>query len=136
DVISIGLGGGSLVRENGSEVTIGPDSVGYRLSERALVYGGDTLTATDVAVAAGIAEVGDASLVRDLPKSSVKSMLEAAARMATEVVDRMRTSEDPIPVVAVGGGSFLVPDELEVASEVHRPDHYAVAHAIGAAIAR
>lgn len=136
DVISIGLGGGSLVRENGSEVTIGPDSVGYRLSERALVYGGDTLTATDVAVAAGIAEVGDASLVRDLPKSSVKSMLEAAARMATEVVDRMRTSEDPIPVVAVGGGSFLVPDELEVASEVHRPDHYAVANAIGAAIAQ
>jgi hypothetical protein len=39
-------------------------------------------------------------------------------------------------VVAVGGGSILVPDELDGASKVLRPDHFAVANAIGAAIAQ
>lgn len=136
DVMSIGLGGGSLVRENGGDVTIGPDSVGYRLTEQAHVFGGGTLTATDVAVAGGMVDVGDASLVTGLPEGTVKAAIEAAARMAAEVVDRMRTSEEPIPVVAVGGGSFLVPDEMDVASEVRRPEHYAVANAIGAAIAQ
>ena len=34
--------------------TVGPQSVGYELTSRALVFGGDTLTATDIAVAAGL----------------------------------------------------------------------------------
>ncbi|AYY15123.1 hydantoinase/oxoprolinase family protein [Actinobacteria bacterium YIM 96077] len=139
DVISIGLGGGSIVRQDGSDgsaLTIGPDSVGYRLRQEALVFGGDTLTATDVAVAAGIADVGDHGKVAHLSTELVDEARATAARMASDVVDRMRTSEDPIPVVAVGGGSFLVPDEFDVASQVYRPDHYAVANAIGAAIAQ
>src|SRR6266498_1976969 len=72
DVFSFGLGGGSLVRDNG-ELTIGPDSVGYELTERALV---------------------------------------------------------------VGGGSILLGERLAGASEVVKPEHFAVANAIGAAIAQ
>ncbi|MPY81196.1 MAG: hydantoinase/oxoprolinase family protein [Actinophytocola sp.] len=136
DVTSIGLGGGSIVRQDTADLTIGPDSVGYRLRENALVFGGDTLTTTDVAVAAGLVEVGDPSQVRHLSAPLLDETIATAARMASDVVDRMRTSEDPIPVVAVGGGSFLVPDEFDVASVVHRPQHYAVANAIGAAIAQ
>ena len=69
DVVSIGLGGGSIVRvaDDGS-VTVGPDSVGYAITERALVFGGDTMTATDIAVRLGMASVGDASLVADIPQ--------------------------------------------------------------------
>ena len=40
-------------------LTIGPASVGYRLTEQALVFGGDVLTVTDVAVAAGLIDLGD-----------------------------------------------------------------------------
>ncbi|HEY1366321.1 MAG TPA: hydantoinase/oxoprolinase family protein [Gaiellaceae bacterium] len=128
DVLSLGIGGGSHV--NGAEV--GPQSVGYELTERALVFGGDTLTATDLAVAAGLAEIGDAERVRDLaPEPALARIQERLA----ETVDRMKTSADPIPVVVVGGGSILVRDELAGASEVVRPDHFAVANAIGAAIA-
>jgi N-methylhydantoinase A/oxoprolinase/acetone carboxylase beta subunit len=43
---------------------------------------------------------------------------------------------DPLPVVAVGGGSILLPDDLPGSLAVHRPDHFAVANAIGAAIAQ
>ncbi|GAA5085754.1 N-methylhydantoinase A/oxoprolinase/acetone carboxylase beta subunit [Thermocatellispora tengchongensis] len=135
DVLSLGIGGGSRVRE-GAEVTVGPDSVGYRLAEEALVFGGSTLTATDVAVAAGRAEIGDPGLVRGLDRSLVEAALRRIAGDIAEAIERVRTSPDPLPVVAVGGGSVLLPDELGDSGAVHRPRHFAVANAIGAAIAQ
>jgi N-methylhydantoinase A/oxoprolinase/acetone carboxylase beta subunit len=135
DVLSIGIGGGSRVRHDGA-VEVGPDSVGYLVTERALVFGGDTLTATDIAVAAGRADIGDSALVAHLDKALVAAALDRIASDIAGVVDRMRTSSTPVPVVAVGGGSILVPDELYGASKVLRPDHFAVANAIGAAIAQ
>ncbi|MCZ7456119.1 hydantoinase/oxoprolinase family protein [Streptomyces sp. WMMC940] len=135
DVLSIGIGGGSRVRRNGP-VTVGPDSVGYQVTRQALVFGGDTLTATDIAVAAGRADIGDRSLVAHLDKTLVRTALEHIADGVQDVVDRMRTSPAPVPVVAVGGGSILVPDELAGASKVLRPEHFAVANAIGAAMAQ
>ena len=64
DVLSIGLGGGSRVRSADGATTVGPDSVGFRLTSEALVFGGSTLTATDIAVASGRAQIGDAARVR------------------------------------------------------------------------
>lgn len=141
DVLSIGIGGGSLVRGAGSggsggPVTVGPDSVGFRLTQRALVFGGDVLTATDVAVAAGLADVGDASLVAHLDRSLVDAALARIGADVAEVVDRMRLSAEPVRVVAVGGGSILLPEELPGIGAVERPENYAVANAIGAAIAQ
>jgi N-methylhydantoinase A/oxoprolinase/acetone carboxylase beta subunit len=136
DVLSVGLGGGSLVRGTGTDTTVGPDSVGYRLTEQALVFGGDVLTATDVAVAAGRVEIGDSSLVADLDPADVAAALERIATDVADVVDRMRISADPLPVVAVGGGSVLLPDSFPGLGAVHRPEHFAVANAIGAAIAQ
>ncbi|MET8996017.1 hydantoinase/oxoprolinase family protein [Amycolatopsis sp. NPDC004169] len=133
DVLSIGIGGGSRVRGN---VTVGPDSVGYELTSKALVFGGDTLTATDIAVAAGRAEIGDPSLVSRLDSALVAAALAKIAADVSDVVERMRTSAEPLPVVAVGGGSVLLPDELAGCGAVHRPENYAVANAIGAAIAQ
>ena len=115
---------------------VGPDSVGYRLPEQALVFGGSTLTATDIAVAAGRAEIGDPSLVAHLDRSMVQAVLERIADEVAEAVERMRTSPEPLPVVAVGGGSILLPDELPGCGALHRPGNYAVANAIGAAIAQ
>ncbi|WP_350274125.1 hydantoinase/oxoprolinase family protein [Kribbella sp. HUAS MG21] len=136
DVLSIGIGGGSLVAEGNDQVTVGPRSVGYRLTEEALVFGGKTLTATDIAVAAGRAEVGDSAAVADLDPTLVKAALARVAADIADAVERMRTSPDPLPVVAVGGGSILLPDDLPGSLAVHRPENFAVANAIGAAIAQ
>jgi N-methylhydantoinase A/oxoprolinase/acetone carboxylase beta subunit len=136
DVLSIGIGGGSLVEDSAAGVTIGPHSVGYRLTQEAYVFGGSTLTATDIAVAAGRAEIGDVSAVAHLEPRLVKEALERIAVDIANAVERMRTSPEPLPVVAVGGGSILMPDELAGTGAVHRPEHYAVANAIGAAIAQ
>ncbi len=137
DLVSVGLGGGTIVRiqENG-EFTVGPDSVGYRLTEKALVFGGDTLTTTDVIVALGKAEIGDSEKVRHLDRALLETIYEEMTSMVELAVDRMKTSADPVPVILVGGGSILVPATLEGASEVIRPKNHGVANAIGSAIAQ
>lgn len=68
---SIGLGGGSIVR-TGDKVSVGPASVGHEL-EKSIVFGGDTITATDIAVAAGRAKVGSADAVRGLDAKIVEA---------------------------------------------------------------
>jgi N-methylhydantoinase A/oxoprolinase/acetone carboxylase beta subunit len=135
DVFSMGLGGGSLVRGE-DEPTVGPDSVGYELTEKALVFGGDTLTATDVAVAGGLAEIGDADRVTHLDRSLVARILELIETRIADSVDRMKIAAGDIPVVVVGGGSILLRDTLPGASQLVKPEHFAVANAIGAAIAQ
>ncbi|MCH7669090.1 MAG: hydantoinase/oxoprolinase family protein [Acidobacteria bacterium] len=136
DVLSLGIGGGSVVRGGTDDLTIGPDSVGYELSSRALVFGGDTLTATDVAVAAGMVDIGDASLVKSLDRDYVRAAVDSIQRAVSDGVDRMKTSAEPVPVIVVGGGGVLVTDEIAGTSGVVRPEHFSVANAIGAAIAQ
>lgn len=139
DVASLGIGGGSLVRDFSSDerTTVGPDSVGFALSSKALVFGGDTLTLTDVAVAAGLTRVGTTTaLVRRFDAERAATVLAGVNERIADAVDRMRTSPDPLPVVLVGGGSVLLPDELPGLPDVRRPAHSDVANAIGAAIAK
>ena len=134
DLVSIGLGGGSLV--NMEKGTIGPASTGYELTTRARVFGGEELTATDLAVAAGLIDLGDRSRVAGLGAADVTRLLGVARATAAEVVDRMKIAAGGVPVLAVGGGAFLIPDDLPGASEVIRVAHGDVANAVGAAIAQ
>lgn len=138
DVVSTGIGGGSLIRSasDGASLTVGPDSVGHRLASQARIFGGDTLTATDIAVAAGLVDLGDRSAVADLDPGLVSAAVEQISTTIAALVDRMRTSPDPLPVVTVGGGSALLPDTLPGLDPSHRPDNFAVANAIGAAISQ
>ena len=134
DILSIGLGGGSLVEQHGN--AIGPRSVGHRLVEEGMVFGGDTLTATDIVVAGGHAEIGDASRVAGLNPETLSAATRRISDMLNLGIERMKPSSDPLPVVLVGGGSILVTEPLATASEMLRPEHAGVANAIGAAIAQ
>jgi N-methylhydantoinase A/oxoprolinase/acetone carboxylase beta subunit len=134
DLLSIGLGGGSLVSDEGRRV--GPRSVGYRLVDESRVFGGTTLTASDVAVAAGLLDLGDRSRVAAVPADLVKTALARMHALIEEAVDRMKTDAREEPLIAVGGGCFLVPERLPGISEVVHVRHQAVANAVGAAIAQ
>jgi N-methylhydantoinase A/oxoprolinase/acetone carboxylase beta subunit len=134
DVYSFGLGGGSLVQEH--PLRVGPHSVGYRITEKALVFGGDTLTTTDIAVAAGVADIGDSVRVRQLDGGFVRATMARIQEMTDSAVDRMKTSAEPIPVIVVGGGSILVASPVAGASEMVKPRHFEAANAVGAAIAQ
>ncbi len=135
DILALGLGGGSLVSGNG-EIIVGPQSVGYELTEKARVFNGEVLTASDIAVAAGYADMGDASLVSDLDADLVKAAVEAIHHIVNVGVDRMKTSSEAMPVILVGGGAVLIRDRIPGTSEVIIPEHAAVANAIGASIAQ
>ncbi|MFI6323436.1 hydantoinase/oxoprolinase N-terminal domain-containing protein [Nonomuraea sp. NPDC050556] len=117
DILSIALGGGTVVRGT----RLGPDSVGFRITEEALVFGGTTLTLTDVAVAAG--RTPDSGWRVSAPTEA----LAVADTMIAEAVDRMALGRTRPELVVVGGGAFLVEGE--------RPEHAEVANAVGAAIA-
>lgn len=134
DLLSVGLGGGSIV--DAARRRVGPDSVGYRLTRQARVFGGSTLTATDVAVSAGLVELGDASAVSSLDSGLVAWATERMRSRIVDAVDRMKIDAAPVPLLAVGGGAFLVPESLPGIREVVRVSHSAVANAVGAAIAQ
>jgi N-methylhydantoinase A/oxoprolinase/acetone carboxylase beta subunit len=134
DTLSIGLGGGSIIIAD--PVKVGPQSVGYELTSKAKVFGGDILTATDIVVAAGNADVGDASKVAGLDKRLLSAVEDRIEEMVNVAVDRMKTSAVAVPVIIVGGGSILIQRPVAGASEILKPNHFAVANAIGAAIAQ
>ena len=134
DTFSFGLGGGSLVQRD--PICVGPRSVGFEIAEKALVFGGDTLTATDVIVAAGKSDLGDPSRVAGLDADTAREIEAHILDLVTIAVDRMKTSAAPVPVIVVGGGSILIQETFPGASELVKPEHFAVANAIGAAIAQ
>ncbi|KAJ3955115.1 hypothetical protein N0V92_008383 [Colletotrichum tropicale] len=133
---SIGLGGGSIVRTVDGKVKVGPESVGLELLSRALVFGGDVCTTTDVAVAASKAVVGATENVKDLEVGFVEEATSRIKVLLEGAVDVIKTSPDPVPVLLVGGGAILSPDSLKGASKLIRPPFHDVANAVGAAIAR
>lgn len=139
DMISVGLGGGSCVNVqqhiSDSAIEVGPQSVGYRISEEALVFGGQQMTATDIAVAAKRVAIGDVNAVANLDATLVASALEKMDKILLEVVEKNRLSSAKIPVIVVGGGSILAPDAIGTLN-VLKPNHFAVANAVGAAIAQ
>ncbi|MDC9826287.1 hydantoinase/oxoprolinase family protein [Devosia sp. ZB163] len=135
DVFSIGLGGGSHVVETGSAIKVGPTSVGYRIVTEALIFGGKTLTTSDVVVASGRYELGDKSKVAHLTPDLIARTQERIQSMLEDCVERSRLSPEPLPVIVVGGGSILVDGPIG-GLEVIKPNHFAVANAVGAAIAQ
>ena len=135
DIISLGLGGGSLIHHDGP-MAVGPDSVGYRLAEQSLVFGGETLTATDIAVAAGQADIGEPSRLDGIDAAVIEAALDAIHAKIEIGVDRMKTSAEPVPLILVGGGAILVSRPIVGTDRVITPAHASVANAIGAAIAQ
>lgn len=136
DVISIGLGGGSIVREKNGVVTVGPDSVGYEITKKALCFGGDTLTATDIAVKLGMADIGDRSLVAGISDELAQKALLAISDLVESSIDKMKISSDDVDVILVGGGSIILPEKIKGAKTVSMPKHFGTANAIGSAISK
>lgn len=137
DVVSIGLGGGSIVRqrEDGT-VTVGPDSVGYRITEKALCFGGDVCTATDIAVRLGMADLGDKNLVAHIDEEFARKALAAIRTLCEDAIDAMKVSSDDVDVILVGGGSIILPPDLAGARSVTQHEFGGVANAIGSAISK
>lgn len=137
DVISIGLGGGSIVRQapDGS-VTVGPDSVGYEITEKALCFGGDVCTATDIAVRLGMACLGDPEKTAVLDLDFAQKAMDVITDMIEDALDAMKLSAQDADVILAGGGALIIPEKLQGTGTVIKPDLGGVANAIGSAISK
>lgn len=138
EVMSIGLGGGSKIGTDPQtgEVTVGPDSVGHFLTEQALIFGGPTLTTSDIAVASGKVQLGDPSKTSGVPSDTVLAAEKRIKQMLESVIEQMKVSAAPVHVLLVGGGSLLVTGELSNVAKCEKPIHHDAANAVGAAIAK
>ena len=137
DLLSIGLGGGSVIRvDEAGQPTLGPDSVGQRLLTEALAFGGTTPTLTDAALAVGRVSIDGARATAEALPADGEAILTEAATMIGDGADRLKLTAADVPLVAVGGGAFAVPDRLPGISEVIRPPNGGTANAVGAALAQ
>jgi N-methylhydantoinase A/oxoprolinase/acetone carboxylase beta subunit len=134
DARHVAFGVGSVVALDSGQVTIGPESVGFDLVGRALAFGGTLATVADAAVAGGRVALGS----HDLQAAARRGLARALKRVDEDLaaaVERATAGRAVTPLVVVGAGHWLVPDELGGASEIIRPPDGALAHAIGAAMA-
>ena len=148
DIHSIGLGGGSRVRFSSSgQAIVGPDSVGHAILSEALVFGGKTLTTTDIAVSSSLrnsdvdnseaASIGNSEhLQGKVTPSQTDAALDRVRKILEAAVDKMKTEPGDIEMLLVGGGAVIVPRSLSGVSTIVRPPFFDVANAVGAAIAR
>lgn len=137
DVLTIGLGGGSIVRlRDDGTVTVGPDSVGYAITEKALIFGGDTITATDIAVRLGMYDLGDKTKVDGISDSLARKALDSIRALMEDALDAMKVSSADVDVILVGGGSIILPEKLAGARSVTKPRFFGTANAIGSAISK
>jgi N-methylhydantoinase A/oxoprolinase/acetone carboxylase beta subunit len=144
DILAVGCGGGSIVRvtENSTEIQIGPDSVAFELTEKAMSWGGKCITTTDIAIANGFLTINDGkcdpSRVASLDKVFVQRAVEKISQIIEDAIDRMRLTASPIEVVLVGGGGVIIPQSrygsFAGTARVRRPEMFQYANAIGAAL--
>ncbi len=136
DLLAVALGGGTVIggSTDGTDLKIGPESVGHKLSTEALCFGGTVSTLSDAANKKGRASFGTAE--PDALSDDVAGLvLDRIDALFEDGIDRMKLSRSDQPVIAVGGGSVLMPESLAGVSQIIRPAHHDVANAVGAAIA-
>lgn len=136
DIVSIAIGGGTIIKEVDDKIIIGPESVGYELSSRALVFGGDTITLSDVAIKLGYADFGDKSKLDCISTEFATKVMDQVKKEIEEAIDLVRISNEKDSLIIVGGGSTIVPKDYDNVSEVLRPVNQDIANAIGASIAK
>ncbi|MFZ0169255.1 MAG: hydantoinase/oxoprolinase family protein, partial [Candidatus Dormiibacterota bacterium] len=135
DLVTLAIGGGTVVHQKGDDLGLGPESVGYRIQQEALAFGGSTTTLTDAAVSAGRALLGTHAIPASFRPLADRALALSDQRLA-DAIDRVKTARADCLLIAVGGGSVLLPESLPGVSEIHRPEHFDVANAIGATIAK
>ncbi len=65
--------------------------MGNKLEQEAQIFGGKKyLTASDVAVAAGMVEMGNAALVKHLTKDVIDEVMDVIHEMVTDAIDRVK----------------------------------------------
>jgi N-methylhydantoinase A/oxoprolinase/acetone carboxylase beta subunit len=144
DVLSIALGGGSIVKihQDDDSVTVGPESCARKLYTEALSFGGNQLTLTDIGVKLGkiqlnndVVSLDGIKRVQQIPEKFAEQILSKINILVNELVDKMSSNHKNAPVVITGGGSVFFTNLQLENRKVMIPQFADVANAYGAALA-
>lgn len=74
-----------------NNVQVGPDSVGHKLQQEALAFGGSVITATDIAMVTGLlAPFGGASVPETIRCQTVYAASMQIYRMISDTIDAIK----------------------------------------------
>jgi N-methylhydantoinase A/oxoprolinase/acetone carboxylase beta subunit len=135
DIYTLALGGGTIIKEE----QIGPESIGYNLIKNGIAWGGDILTATDISIITKEIKIEGAKpelVLKRLNKVYIDKIYNLMVKKWEDAIDTMKTSKENVPVIVVGGGSIMIPEKLNGASEVIRPEYAQFANAIGSTLTK
>ncbi|BAW87437.1 hydantoinase/oxoprolinase [Limosilactobacillus fermentum] len=107
DILSIGIGGGTVIHRNDDGFTVGPDSVGYEIVTKSKVFGRDVETASDNAARLNRAFHDQLEQVADISEKWADSVLVAINQTVADSLDQMKLKSGDIPLILTGGGSFF-----------------------------
>ncbi|MFQ5729459.1 MAG: hydantoinase/oxoprolinase N-terminal domain-containing protein [Waddliaceae bacterium] len=132
DVMAMAIGGGSQITKNkNGGYLVGPESCGRRLTKEAQIFGGDTLTLTDLAsLTETMNIIGANKSAITASHSEAEHVLKLVTEKIQYAVQVMKGNNTDLPVVFVGGGA-----EIGSSCSTVIPEHYSVANAYGAALA-
>ena len=134
DVLSIPLGGGSIINEKTPYVS--NQSLGNRITTDSLSFNGSTTTITDIYTNQNKANFIPPNQNFKLSSEVIKSVEDEIYSKITIAVDRMKTDSKNIKAIVVGGGSFIIPKKLEGVDLIKFPEFGEVANAIGSSMAQ
>jgi hypothetical protein len=133
-----------MVRFSHGQVRIGPDSVGSRLAQDGVYFGGQTFTVssskfTILLSMLTLMQSTDLILSNALTDKLVSSDVKLAGlleikRAVEAAIELVKTKPADARVILVGGGSIIVGDKIAGVEELVRPEHFEVANAVGAAV--
>ena len=134
DVLSIPLGGGSIINQKTPYVS--NQSLGNRITTNSLSFNGSTTTITDIFTNQNKANFIPPNKNFKLSSNLIKSVENEIYSKISIAVDRMKTDSKNIKAIVVGGGSFIIPKKLDGVDLIKFPKFGEVANAIGSSMAQ
>ena len=132
DVMAMAIGGGSCItKKKNGDYLIGPESCGSHLTKEAQIFGGNTLTLTDLATLTEAMNIPGANRSTiTASHAEAEDVLKLTTEKIQYAVQVMKGDNSDLPVVFVGGGAEIGSGWSSIV-----PEHSSVAHAYGAALA-
>ena len=130
------MGGGSHIQNEANRFEIGPLSCGNKTFSQAVSFGGKQLTLTDIALALELIEIPGARPKNVmLSHRGCRAVMNEAVRKVYELVAKIGPDEKRLPIILIGGGASLLPQDL-LDSRFVIPPLAHVANAYGAVLAQ
>ena len=136
DVISIAIGGGSYIQKIDNNLMVGPQSCSKNLVKESLIFGGNRMTLTDIAVKKRFITIPHATTpVNNISDELASEVMTYVEKTILTLCRQIAGKHKNLPIVFIGGGAMLFANS-PLAKQIIIPKLAPLANALGAALAQ